>query len=101
MHFITAGGRANALVLFLMPQPSQYYGPYSTDTTGFRVLVHDQNEWPDVENHGIDVSPGFLTTLPIKRHEVFMIIKRKLIKSSSLVIIKKSSGKRNAAANLI
>ena len=80
MHFITAGGRANALVLFLMPQPSQYYGPYSTDTTGFRVLVHDQNEWPDVENHGVDVSPGFLTSLPIKRHKVFMMIKTEKIK---------------------
>ena len=64
----------NALVLFLMAQPTQYYGPYSTDTTGFRVLVHDQNYWPDVENHGIDLSPGFLTTIPIQRHKVFILI---------------------------
>ncbi|XP_078346962.1 acid-sensing ion channel 1-like [Oculina patagonica] len=73
LHFITAGGRANALVLFLMAQPTQYYGPYSTGTTGFRVLVHDQNDWPDVENQGIDVSPGFLTTIPIKRHKIIRL----------------------------
>ena len=53
-----------------MAQPSQYYGPYSTDGTGFRVMIHDQNEWPDVENHGIDISPGINTVIPIERKKV-------------------------------
>ena len=34
------------------------------------MLVHDQNEWPDIENHGIDVSPGFSNTVRIQRHKV-------------------------------
>ena len=38
--------------------------------TGFRMLVHDQNEWPDVENHGIDVSPGFSNTVRVQRYKV-------------------------------
>ena len=57
-----------------MAQPNQYYGPYSTDSTGFRVLIHDQNDWADVENHGMDISPGILAAIPIKRHKVLIII---------------------------
>ena len=37
------------------------------------MLVHDQNEWPDIENHGIDVSPGFSNTVRIKRHKVITV----------------------------
>lgn len=70
-----------------MAQPTQYYGPYSTDSTGFRVLVHDQNEWPDVENHGFDVSPGILAAVPIKRHKVFIII----VPGKTVAVEKKSS----------
>lgn len=62
------------MTLSLVAQPNQYYGPYSTDSTGFRVLIHDQNEWPDVENHGMDISPGILAVIPIKRHKVLIII---------------------------
>ena len=57
-----------------MAQPNQYYGPYSTDSTGFRVLIHDQNEWADVENRGMDISPGILAAIPIKRHKVLFVI---------------------------
>ena len=59
-----------------MAQPNQYYGPYSTDSTGFLVLIHDQNEWADVENHRMDISPGILAAIPIKRHKVLIIIVR-------------------------
>ena len=34
------------------------------------MLIHDQSEWPDVENYGIDVSPGFSNTVRIQRHKV-------------------------------
>lgn len=70
-----------------MAQPNQYYGPYSTDSTGFRVLIHDQNEWPDVENHGMDISPGILAAILIKRHKVLIITVRgkKIQNKSSLI----------------
>jgi len=34
------------------------------------MLVHDQNEWPDLENHGMDVSPGFSNTVRVQRYKV-------------------------------
>ena len=51
--------------------PEQYYGPFNLfEGTGFRVLVHDQNDWPDVENYGIDISPGFHSTIRMQRFKV-------------------------------
>ena len=38
--------------------------------TGFRILIHDQNEWPDIENYGIEISPGFSSTIQIQRFKV-------------------------------
>ena len=67
----SSAGRNAGLLLQLDAQPEQYYGPFNLlEGTGFRMLVHDQNEWPDMENHGIDVSPGFSNTVRIQRHKV-------------------------------
>lgn len=64
-------GRDHGLLLQLDAQPKQYYGPFNLlEGTGFRVLVHDQNEWPDMENYGIDISPGFTSTIRIQRFKV-------------------------------
>lgn len=64
-------GRDHGLLLQLDAQPEQYYGPFNLlEGTGFRVLVHDQNEWPDMENYGIDISPGFTSTIRIQRFKV-------------------------------
>lgn len=67
----SSAGRNAGLLLQLDAQPEQYYGAFNLlEGTGFRILVHDQNEWPDMENHGIDVSPGFSNTVRIQRHKV-------------------------------
>lgn len=51
--------------------------------TGFRMVVHDQSEWPDMENHGIDVSPGFSNTVRIQRHKVMKPLKQPSCLNSS------------------
>ena len=67
----SSAGRSEGLLLQLDALPEQYYGAFNVfEGTGFRMLVHDQNEWPDIENHGIDVSPGFSNTVRIQRHKV-------------------------------
>ena len=70
----SSAGRNAGLLLQLDVQPEQYYGALNLlEGTGFRMLVHDQNEWPDMENHGIDVSPGFSNTVRIQRHKVMKL----------------------------
>ena len=71
MLYQSSAGRNEGLLLQLNAEPDQYYGPFNVlEGTGFRVLVHDQNEWPNMENHGIDVSPGFSSTFRIQRQKV-------------------------------
>jgi len=47
------------------------------------MVVHDQSEWPDMENHGIDVSPGFSNTVRIQRHKVMKPLKQPSCLNSS------------------
>lgn len=51
-------------------QPTEYYGMFSYDATGIKVILHEQEEFPEVENWGIDVTPGCNTNIRIKRHKV-------------------------------
>ncbi|KAK2562244.1 Acid-sensing ion channel 4 [Acropora cervicornis] len=49
-------------------QPEEYYGPFSYDATGFKVLVHDQSElYPNIEDCGVDIPPGFNTNIRVHR----------------------------------
>ncbi|XP_020631766.1 acid-sensing ion channel 1-like [Orbicella faveolata] len=70
----SSAGRSEGLLLQLNAQPEQYYGAFNVfEGTGFRMVVHDQSEWPDMENHGIDVSPGFSNTVRIQRHKTIRL----------------------------
>jgi len=51
-------------------QPNEYYGPFSYEGTGLKVLLHDQNEWPEIENLGMDVTPGYNTNIRIQRSKM-------------------------------
>ena len=45
-----------------------------TDTTGFKVVIHHQNDMPFPFDEGVVVSPGFTTEIAISRvrnHNVF------------------------------
>jgi len=71
LRYQPSPGRSQGLILFLNAEPEQYYGPFNMfEGTGFRILIHDQNEWPDIENYGIEISPGFSSTIQIRRFKV-------------------------------
>lgn len=36
------------------------------------MLLHDQNEWPEIENLGMDVTPGYNTNIRIQRSKVII-----------------------------
>jgi len=73
LRYQSSAGREQGLILQLDAEPEQYYGPLNMlEGSGFRILIHDQNEWPDIENYGIDVSPGFSSTIRIQRFKVCM-----------------------------
>lgn len=36
------------------------------------MLLHDQNEWPEIENLGMDATPGYNTNIRIQRSKVIM-----------------------------
>ena len=56
--------------LILDVQPEEYYGPFSYEATGIKLVLHEQHEWPQVENLGIDITPGYNTNIRIKRNKV-------------------------------
>ena len=66
----TASGISQALSLILDVQPEEYYGPFSYEATGIKLVLHEQHEWPQVENLGIDISPGYNTNIRIKQNKV-------------------------------
>ena len=61
-----------ALSLLIDVQPEEYYGPFSYEATGIKVIVHEQDELPEVESSGLDVSPGYNTNIRIKRNKVMI-----------------------------
>lgn len=63
---VTSSGITQALSLIIDVQPNEYYGPFSYEGTGLKVLLHDQKEWPDIENLGMDVTPGYNTNIRIQ-----------------------------------
>ena len=65
------------LILTLNTQPEEYYGPFSADGTGFRINVHEQNEPPQIQQSGVDISPGFRTEISF----------RKIIVSATLMLV--------------
>lgn len=72
--YATTAGKMQALSLYLDAQPEEYYGPYSYDATGFKILVHDQSElYPNIEDLALDVTPGFTTNIRVRRNKVQLI----------------------------
>ena len=67
---VTSSGTSQSLSLLVDVQSDEYYGPFSYAATGLKVSIHEQGEWPDVENHGNDVSPGQNTNIKITRRKV-------------------------------
>lgn len=62
----------HGLSLTLDAQPEEYYGPFSRDATGFKLVVHDQGHHPVMENEALEVSPGFKAIIKVTRYEVGM-----------------------------
>ncbi|XP_078362062.1 acid-sensing ion channel 3-like isoform X2 [Oculina patagonica] len=67
---VTSSGISQALNLIIDVQPEEYYGPFSYEGTGLKVLLHEQKEWPEMENLGVDVTPGYNTNIRIQRSKV-------------------------------
>ncbi|XP_022238094.1 amiloride-sensitive sodium channel subunit alpha-like, partial [Limulus polyphemus] len=43
---------------------------YSTPSVGARVVIHDPREQPMAEYHGMDISPGFETSVALKKNTI-------------------------------
>ncbi|XP_078361330.1 acid-sensing ion channel 3-like [Oculina patagonica] len=72
--YVTTAGKMQALSLYLDAQPEEYYGPYSYDATGFKILVHDQSElYPNVEDFALDVTPGFTTNIRVRKNKLISL----------------------------
>ncbi|KXJ07731.1 acid-sensing ion channel 2 [Exaiptasia diaphana] len=65
----TSSERANGLLLLIEVKKDEYYGLTSYFNSGIRVVVHDQNEQPNIERDGIDIKTRSMTTIKIQRHE--------------------------------
>ncbi|KAK3746285.1 hypothetical protein QZH41_016538, partial [Actinostola sp. cb2023] len=64
---LVGAGKRQGLTLRLDAQPHEYYGPYSYDATGFKIAVHEPGTFHDIDDEGYDVSPGFYTSIRIRR----------------------------------
>ncbi|KXJ28989.1 Acid-sensing ion channel 3 [Exaiptasia diaphana] len=62
-------GQWQGLRLYLNAEPSEYYGPYSYDATGFKVAIHEPGTYHHIDNVGYDVPPGFSTSIRIRREK--------------------------------
>lgn len=67
----TSNQKELGLNLFLDIENKEYYGFDSYLSTGIKVAVHDQKEYPKMEHSGNDVMPGFTTYIKIKKKMVF------------------------------
>lgn len=69
--YVTTSGKVQALSLYLDAQPEEYYGPYSYDATGFKILIHDQKDlYPNIEDLALDITPGFTTNIRVRRSKM-------------------------------
>jgi hypothetical protein len=66
----TKTGSSFGLSMIINSQPEEYYGPYSREGTGFRVVIHDQDDYPSMEKNALQISPGSSVELKIIRKEV-------------------------------
>ena len=66
----TLGGNENGLRLNLNLEQEHHVREYTQPTAGFKVLVHDQNEYPFVEQFGFVVQPGIHTYCSLRRKKV-------------------------------
>ena len=71
---VDSAGEVHGLRIRLFTE--QYDYSKLTDSAGFKVVLHDQNKPPDVDNFGISVPPGFRTTLAVQRQEVMSFERR-------------------------
>ncbi|XP_077991450.1 acid-sensing ion channel 1A-like isoform X2 [Glandiceps talaboti] len=58
-------GQRYGLQLQLYANQNEYVGPRTV--VGFRVMVHDQDEIPDVAGQGVSISPGVETTIGLTK----------------------------------
>ncbi|XP_077866820.1 acid-sensing ion channel 4-A-like [Saccoglossus kowalevskii] len=58
---VLGGGQKFGLHLYLYANEEDYIGPRTT--VGFRLIVHEQDEIPDVVNQGLSIAPGTQTSI--------------------------------------
>lgn len=66
----TLVGTENGLRLNLNLKQEDYIRDYDEPTAGFKILVHDQNEFPFVEQFGFVVQPGTHTYCSLRKKKV-------------------------------
>ena len=64
------------LILGVNIQSQEYYGLISTLYSGIVVVVHDQHERHMIDDKGMEIKPGFVTNIKVKRNQVgtFMVL---------------------------
>lgn len=66
---IAAPGDNYGLDITLDTQLDQYYQPL-TESVGFKMLVHEKNEFPLIDGMGFSTMPGVATFVAIKKNMV-------------------------------
>ncbi|XP_070575645.1 acid-sensing ion channel 1A-like [Ptychodera flava] len=61
-------GQKYGLQLLLYANEREYVAPHTN--VGFRLMVHGQDEIPDIANHALAISPGLSTTIGLKTIQV-------------------------------
>ena len=84
-------GQFSGLEMTLNAEPDEYYGPFSYEGVGFRLLVASPNEAEfKMDQQAITISPGFSYGVAITKKEVRLnCFKRrnKLVPNNSLSLI--------------
>ncbi|XP_077982540.1 acid-sensing ion channel 1B-like [Glandiceps talaboti] len=62
---VSNAGQEYGLHLLLYANENDYVGPRSE--VGFRIMVHDRDEIPDVTGHGVSISPGTSTSIGLTK----------------------------------
>ncbi|XP_077985245.1 acid-sensing ion channel 4-A-like [Glandiceps talaboti] len=65
---ISNAGQRYGLTLLLYVNEDEYFGPGSD--VGFRLMVHDIGEIPDIAGQGVSISPGTFTSIGLRKTQM-------------------------------
>ncbi|KAK3706076.1 hypothetical protein QZH41_014684, partial [Actinostola sp. cb2023] len=62
-------GKDMGLALLVDIDTEEYYGNVNAWYNGIIMAIHNQHEQPMIEDNGMEIKPGFITNIRLKRHQ--------------------------------